>query len=174
METQDQKGGRSGMFDSIASLHSTKRNAEGRTVLEFRELQSYEQLEDLTLLPRRSFHETIRSSVGEHDSLGSPVIPNYMLATESAKAKLRSSSTPRQRRGFLEAFSDIDSPSKNRLSFSSINSDATSTVKNGKAACSQQISPRLKGLLAPAKLYRSARDLSFNSECSLLNCDQRR
>ncbi|KAK9125148.1 hypothetical protein Scep_013994 [Stephania cephalantha] len=173
IESHDQKGVRSGLFDSIVSSNSTKRNAEEQMVVAFRELQDCEQLEDLTLQPRRSFHKPIRSSVGEHDSLGSPGIPNYMLATESVKAKLRSSSTPRQRRGFLEAFSDIDLPSKNRLSFSSINSDATSTVKIGKAGCSQQISPRLRGFLAPASSHRSAKDLSFNSDCSLLNYDQR-
>ncbi|KAL8037005.1 hypothetical protein ABFX02_11G012200 [Erythranthe guttata] len=69
-------------------------------------------------LPRRSFCNVKEKSIGEERSLpSSPVLAGYMAATESAKAKSRSLSTPRRRLRLCEEYSGQDSPRK--LSFSS-------------------------------------------------------
>ncbi|EYU20787.1 hypothetical protein MIMGU_mgv1a020414mg, partial [Erythranthe guttata] len=75
--------------------------------------------EDSTFsLPRRSFFNVKEKSIGEERSLpSSPVLAGYMAATESAKAKSRSLSTPRRRLRLCEEYSGQDSPRK--LSFSS-------------------------------------------------------
>ncbi|KAL7092928.1 hypothetical protein ACP275_11G012200 [Erythranthe tilingii] len=75
--------------------------------------------EDSTFsLPRRSFCHVKEKSIEEERSLpSSPVLAGYMAATESAKAKSRSLSTPRRRLRLCEEYSGQDSPRK--LSFSS-------------------------------------------------------
>lgn len=82
--------------------------------------------------PRRSF------------SNNSSIYPTYMAATESAKAKMRSMSTPRQRIGIgynLDNFFEHGSPCKNNrlyCSWSTFNGDKSFTGSTiAKANCSQ-------------------------------------
>lgn len=58
--------------------------------------------------PRRSFCHAKQNSAGNYDSLmpNSPIFRTYMSATESAKAKARPLSTPKQRIGYLDGCFD--------------------------------------------------------------------
>ncbi|KAL0339712.1 UNVERIFIED_CONTAM: protein IQ-DOMAIN 14 [Sesamum radiatum] len=80
-------------------------------------------------LPRRSFCHVKQKSIREDGSLpSSPVFPTYMAATESAKAKSRSLSTPRQRLRLSETYSGELSP-VGLSSWSSFNSEINKSNK---------------------------------------------
>lgn len=108
-----------------------------------------------------------RRSLQNHrkqNSCGEDGFPTYMAATESARARTRSTSSPRVRLVHLDAYSDTDSPFKQRLSSSpmasSINSEVTcsgfSRVSNKSSQYCysnslQQKSPSLKGHFGPVR-----------------------
>lgn len=135
-------------------------------------------IEDFELDPpisiqRRSFHHKKQNSLGNDTGFpSSPIVPTYMAATESAKAKLRSMSSPRLRGVNIDAYSESNSPYKHKLSpKSSINSEVTSSSRVCDCNFSgvEQNSPCLKGFPRPVKSNRSLKDLSFDSDCSFQN-----
>lgn len=131
-----------------------------------------------TYLPRTTHHRKQRS-IGEEHSIsmtGSPLCPTYMAATQSARAKSRSLSSPRLRPISLDSWSATNSPYKHKLlsPISSINSDASiSRVRNvnGGGGFSQR-SPSLKGVPGHVKSNRTSKHHSFTSESSMLKWDQ--
>ncbi|KAL2924480.1 Transcriptional regulatory protein ZraR [Bienertia sinuspersici] len=124
--------------------------------------------EDIKSLPRSSFHKHRKqNSYGDQDSLhsNSPTnLPTYMAATESAKARTRSTSSPRLRPIHMDAYSDNDSPYKNKTfsPMSSINSEATcsgfSKVSNKSSfSSSNQKSPSFKGVSGPVRSNKNVK-----------------
>lgn len=122
-------------------------------------------------IPRRSFHHKKQNSIGNDTAFpSSPIVPTYMAATESAKAKSRSMSSPRLRGVNFDAYSESNSPYKCKLSpISSINREVTSSSRIRNFSGFEQKSPSLKGFPGPVKSNRSLKDLSFDSESSFPN-----
>lgn len=123
-----------------------------------------ERAEDSQLrhMARRSFIRSRRTSIKDDDSISSsPFFPGYMTPTASAKARFRSMSTPKQRVRTLDSCSEYCAPCTDRLL-----SPAPSVAKS-------QRSPRPKSQAGQLKCRRSSDYLSFGSEYSLLDWDQR-
>ncbi|KAK7857597.1 protein iq-domain 14 [Quercus suber] len=116
----------------------------------------------------RRFGTVRQCSLGDHNTLSSSLVPTYMAATESAKAKARSMSSPKTKLGNFDTCCESYSPYKNKLSLIfSITTEVPSGGRIGKTNGYQQRSPNLKGLPGPIKSKQMVEDLSFNSECSL-------
>ncbi|PWA67449.1 hypothetical protein CTI12_AA317710 [Artemisia annua] len=140
-------------------------------------LHNLKSIDTPTYPPRTPHHRKQRSYGEEHCSsiTGSPVVPTYMAATQSARAKSRSLSSPRLRPISVDTWSASNSPYKHKLlsPISSINSDASSIRvwnANNRGGFSQR-SPSLKGVPGHVKSSRNSKNLSFHSECSLPNLD---
>ncbi|KAL8142957.1 hypothetical protein V2J09_015989 [Rumex salicifolius] len=102
--------------------------------------------------PRRSLSQMRERSSGEESpSTFSSMFPNYMGSTESAKAKMRSMSTPRQRIKYLDHYhsncydyggvqggGNQDSYKNMRTTRAAFNCEATSSVSKGNN-CSHQL-----------------------------------
>ncbi|WVZ03066.1 hypothetical protein V8G54_023872 [Vigna mungo] len=162
-------------LDSIFSSHARSGDEYGSRQLKVRSINRQNPVEGLdspTIGSRRSFPHRRQCSVGEDQSFSSsPATPAYMAATESAKAKARSTSSPKIRTGGnIDMNSDSYSPCKKKLSIaSSINSEVLSGGRMAKFSGNQQRSPSFKGLSVPIKSSRTIKDLSINSDCSLPN-----
>ncbi|KAG2398189.1 hypothetical protein LR48_Vigan08g204400 [Vigna angularis] len=160
-------------LDSVFSSHARSGEEYGGRQLKVRSINRQNPVEGLdspTIGSRRSFPHRRQCSVGEDQSFSSsPATPAYMAATESAKAKARSTSSPKIRTGGnIDMNSDSYSPCKKKLSIaSSINSEVLSGGRMAKFSGNQQRSPSFKGLSVPIKSSRTIKDLSINSDCSL-------
>lgn len=130
----------------------------------------------LISLPRRSFHnhsnkQNSHREDGLHPSSPSST-PTYMAATESAKARTRSTSSPRVRPMHFESYSDSDSPYKHKISpMSSMNSEVTclSKISNKSGSSSQQKSPSFKGVPGSIRSMRNLRDVNLDSDSLLVS-----
>ncbi|KAL1535095.1 IQ-domain [Salvia divinorum] len=114
-------------------------------------------------VPRKSYHHRKQRSTGDETLfVGSPIVPAYMASTESAKAKVRSTSSPRLRPISFDVYSESTSPYKHKLSpVSSINSELTSSSWIGNHMASSHRSPRLKGSPGPIKSTMSTKDIKL-------------
>ncbi|CAN8299629.1 unnamed protein product [Cochlearia groenlandica] len=131
--------------------------------------------------PRRLANNHRRQvSISEEEEQQNPAgtitaTPTYMVATESAKAKSRSLSSPRIRPRSFDTQSESYSPYKNKLCLTtSVMSDAPSKVRvgnNSRGSGYQQRSPGLRGLnigsLKSCNGTMLLNDLSINSDRSL-------
>ncbi|KAL2329303.1 hypothetical protein Fmac_022730 [Flemingia macrophylla] len=165
-------------LDSIFSTHCRAEEEYGGRQLKLRSIHRQNPVEGLDspiLRSGRSLTHRRQCSVEEDHSFSStPATPAYMAATESAKAKARSTSSPKVRTGGnVDMNSDSYSPCKKKLSIaSSINSEVLSSGRMYKISGNQQRSPSFKGLSVPIKSSRTIKDLSINSDCSLPNWDR--
>lgn len=139
-------------LQNLASVFSSTariREESGGRQLKLRNSQKQYHKDGFDSPITKSFHHRKQRSVGDGISAGggSPIVPTYMAATESAKAKVRSLSSPRLRPVCFDAQSEISSPYKHKLSpISSINSEVTtiSMLVNPRGGFSQR-SPCFKG-----------------------------
>ncbi|XP_021804175.1 protein IQ-DOMAIN 14 [Prunus avium] len=158
-------------LDTVLDLNAKRKEEFGGKQLRLRNFQrqniQIEGMDSPVFVPRRSSYHRKQCSLGDENSFTtSPVVPTYMAATKSAKAKARSLSSPKLRAGSLDTYSESYSPCKNNISLiSSITSEVpiSSTGKIlGKSSSIQQRSPSMKGLPSPLRLKQTTKDRSFD------------
>lgn len=176
MDTQLTKSKELEDLDTVLGSNTRNKDEFGVKKLRLRNLQTRNHNEGLMdspiFVPRKSFHRKQCSLGDENSFTSSPIVPTYMAATESARAKARSLSSPKLRPESLDGYS----PCKNRLSLiSSITSEVPISSTVGRPGdYFHQRSPSMKGVRGPVKSNRKMNDLGFDSECSLSHWHQTR
>ncbi|XP_009772962.1 protein IQ-DOMAIN 12-like [Nicotiana sylvestris] len=97
------------LFDQFTDSNVPLADMNGMMQLKARKVHRSDFIEELhspSSLPRRSFSNVKQKSNVDVNSLpNSPIFPTYMASTESAKAKTRSMSTPKQHLRLHETYS---------------------------------------------------------------------
>eukprot|EP00252_Welwitschia_mirabilis_P005131 TRINITY_DN15557_c0_g1_i1.p1 TRINITY_DN15557_c0_g1~~TRINITY_DN15557_c0_g1_i1.p1 ORF type:complete len:507 (-),score=113.74 TRINITY_DN15557_c0_g1_i1:402-1922(-) len=155
--------------NSKSTMPSRIRNSSPRSIQ-----TADEDVRSMTSLrserPRHGTRWSVASSIRDDESLASSTsVPSYMAPTESARAKARSHSTPKQRPGLSDK--DSVSSAKKRLSFP-LTDGETGQTRPKKGNAYSHLNRTLKGYPGPLRSERSInsiQDLSINSDCPLLS-----
>ncbi|XP_068344796.1 protein IQ-DOMAIN 11 [Pyrus communis] len=169
-------------LDTVFASSARQKEEFGEKQLRMRNFQKQkiqiEGMDSPVFVPRRPSYHKKQCSLGDENLFASsPVVPTYMAATKSAKAKTRSLSSPKVRAGNFDTCSESYSPCKKNISLiSSVVSEmpisSTTARRMGKSSSLQQRSPSLRGLASPIKSRQTPKDRSFDSECSISYWDR--
>lgn len=130
------------LFDQFTDSNVPLADMNGMMQLKARKVHRSDFIEELhspSSLPRRSFSNVKQKSNVDVNSLpNSPIFPTYMASTESAKAKTRSMSTPKQHLRLHETYSSGQhSPYKLKVSsWNSFNGEMNDSTRKSRT-CSR-------------------------------------